>query len=323
MTSNPFTDDADFDNEKLAASSSSSTTMADFSLAPPGMCPGNLPCVLGPNQGCSIHNPDKLSITYNNRLPSDKDIPGYFRSILKSRSKHRVPASTVAWRKEPIWVKDPLELASVVPLDSPHESIPYALAYYHLEWVRTPQENSTEESRLQELACHGTGINRPELKYTMMPFYREGSFHLQQRISFSFGVKNRHRILGREHHVLCVLPENHSTKIRWDSQFGQSHKAWGCKGCCSNSGVTIEMIKNEIVVTIAMFKDLGKGSGPFEKEWMAALRPEVNMKRRRADAMGTKPYKAVLSAAQAKKTADLNMANLNMAGTIASQVASW
>ncbi|KAI1392744.1 uncharacterized protein F4822DRAFT_425950 [Hypoxylon trugodes] len=163
---------------------------------------GNLPCVYGPHNGCSHHNPLLLPIAYNQHIPSSKK-----RWILeRCPGPPNMDDYDEVQQSERIWSRLPPKLATVDPLDPIHPSIRYALAFYHLDWIRRARYPQAQMERARSLACHavvtGEGNRRPELAYWIDPYWQDGSVLLRQIVRLVIEPKKENRILGREYVML-------------------------------------------------------------------------------------------------------------------------
>ncbi|KAH9892982.1 hypothetical protein F4778DRAFT_784438 [Xylariomycetidae sp. FL2044] len=160
---------------------------------------GNLPCVHHTKDGCRIHNPDKLPIIYNARLPNkletlslrNRVLPNHLQAPgLRKRVLGVMPRANVTPLEpgEPIW--------SSLHLDHPiHSSIHYALAYYHLDWAIPV--GSSDMDRMLDLHCRGTGVGRPDLKYSITPFWYNDTFLMDQSIVINLGLEKHSPIYKR------------------------------------------------------------------------------------------------------------------------------
>ncbi|KAI1636511.1 hypothetical protein F4809DRAFT_641479 [Biscogniauxia mediterranea] len=312
----------------------------------PGMWRGNLPCVHGPHEGCSAHNPGKVLISYNKRLPSDKKRPGFFEAVFGSRKTDNGVA-LAKQESEPIWSNLHIDHSTVDPLDPVHESIPYALAWYHINWVHSSESPLSMMSRVNALACRGTGTGRPGLKFTVEPFYYNNTFLLDQSIQFRLKMEKRDPVWRREcgpmrifqgkkwhfqicphmqHQFLkyafeesrglvqadvmyCTSRSSADTFTTWKSIYGPSWLFWGCPRCCTDSDIKIELVEDEIIVSIRVYKNLGSGSSPFDKNWIAAIRPGYRFHRTAPDVNKKQVAQLVQKAIEAKKAATLNRAS--------------
>lgn len=172
---------------------------------------GNFPCVFGPTEGCSCHNPHKLLIAYNKCVPSDKKPLGFVLRLTGS-PKQNVVGYDKAPDGERIWSLLHLDHSTADPLDPIHPSIRYALAYYHIHWVQTAASLETQRARTKALACHGTvagdGKKRPEFRYWTQPYWYKDSFYIQQAIRFTIEPKKRKFLFGHEYAILGYSPKD-------------------------------------------------------------------------------------------------------------------
>ncbi|KAI1497074.1 hypothetical protein F5X99DRAFT_42952 [Biscogniauxia marginata] len=331
--------------EKPKVSLDSSKTMNEDTETALGMWRGNLPCVHGPQEGCSAHNPGRVSIAYNRRLPSDMKKPGFLETIFGPR-KITNKTKNIEQESEAIWCDLHINHSTVDPLEPVHESIAYALAWYHINWVQSPDSDLSVMSRTNALACSGTGAGRPDLNFTVEPFYFKKTFLLDQSIQFRLKMEKRDPVWRREYEPMnlfqgkkwrfqicphtqhqfvgCWFKEtrglvqadvlyrtsrsNQHTFTVWKSIYGPKWLFWGCSKCCTDSDVNIEMVEDEIVVSIRMYKNLGPGSSPFDKNWIAALRPESCIERTANEIKNRPEVQMVREAIEAKKAATLNRA---------------
>ncbi|KAI5920716.1 hypothetical protein F4810DRAFT_404646 [Camillea tinctor] len=313
---------SDLEEEKRKVSVASSVTMDEKLNANPNSWRGNLPCVRGHREGCFVHNPQNLVIHHNRRLPSEKKDPGFFEVVFGSREKAR-KHYTAKQGSELIQSNLPITHGTVDPLDPVHESVPYVLAWYHLNWVRSSESPQTMLRRLNVLVCSGEGIRRPDIRYNVVPFYHNNKFLLDQSIQFRIKMKERDPIWKYEHGIMCfskrkkwhfqICPHTEHQFLgydfmeyrglieagvryntscasqdritKWRSLYGPKWLSWGCPKCCTDSDVKTELVGDEIVVSIRIYKDLGSGSNPFDKRWLAALRRKSLMERKDPEIM--------------------------------------
>ncbi|KAI1342856.1 hypothetical protein F5Y15DRAFT_428832 [Xylariaceae sp. FL0016] len=148
---------------------------------------------------------------YNKRIPSSKKTPGLRERWLTAR--HDVPEHYEALQdSEAIWSKLHLDPLTADPLAPMHAGIPYALAWYHLDWIRTPRPDAsvrgrdeTAMDRAAALACEGVvvhrgrcGTERPDVRYCIEPSYFEGAVLLDAAVRFTFALRGHHPVLRRE-----------------------------------------------------------------------------------------------------------------------------
>ncbi|OTB04479.1 hypothetical protein M426DRAFT_320833 [Hypoxylon sp. CI-4A] len=160
---------------------------------------GNHPCVHGPNEGCMRHNPEKLPIVWNQYIPSDKKGPGI---IERWKGPYITPKYKAVQKSRQIWSKLHLDHSTVDPLDPTYALIRYALAFYHMDWVRNASTPELAESRAAALSCYGIRPGdekrRPDLYYMIRPYWHEGSFLLWQGFGFVFEPFERYPVAGYE-----------------------------------------------------------------------------------------------------------------------------
>ncbi|KAI0149882.1 hypothetical protein F4776DRAFT_659778 [Hypoxylon sp. NC0597] len=161
---------------------------------------GNQPCVHGPTEGCSRHNPKGLPIAWNKRIPSDKKKPGFFERL---RGKINIPVYDEVQKSTRIWSSLHLDHSIVDPLDPIHKSIHYALAYYHLNWVRSAASPESQKARAYVISCNGTVVGDankhwPDIEYCNRPYWHKNSFLLKQVIKLTIEPKKRDPVFGRE-----------------------------------------------------------------------------------------------------------------------------
>ncbi|KAI8959848.1 hypothetical protein F5Y11DRAFT_350145 [Daldinia sp. FL1419] len=166
---------------------------------------GNYPCVFGPTEGCSRHNPEKRPIAYNKRVPSDKKTSSIAIQSTGSPQKDKVERNRTQ-DSEGIWSLLHPDHSTVDPLDPVHKSFRYALAYYHIHWVQTAASPEVRRARLNALACRGivvgNGLSRPSFRYWSSPYWYKDSFYLQQAVRFTIELKRPKAVFGREFTIL-------------------------------------------------------------------------------------------------------------------------
>ncbi|KAI1261424.1 hypothetical protein F5Y18DRAFT_431270 [Xylariaceae sp. FL1019] len=201
-----------FPDLRELSNSSLSTLVDDVSL-PLGQWRGNLPCVCQDKNGCRLHNPDNVLM-----LPDSKEAKMSMKSRVIERVAERVRAKRgklheseqryfrLSQKSEPILVDRPMDRSVVDPLDPVHPSIPYRLAWYHLNWVRNNMQlHESEMGKINELSCAQYGEKRPDLFHVAELYYHEQTFLLRQRVTVSLRAPPSDAV------------ESKSTPILWPS----------------------------------------------------------------------------------------------------------
>ncbi|KAI0384121.1 hypothetical protein F5Y04DRAFT_293479 [Hypomontagnella monticulosa] len=164
---------------------------------------GNLPCVHGPTEGCSRHNENKLPIAWNKRVPSTKKKP-----TLKERLFGPPPVAEYdeVRRSERIWSTLHMDHSTADPIDPLNASIPYALAYYHLDWVRSGGSAEIQKARANTLTCHGKVAGNSKcpsgVEYWVRPLWHNNSFLLKQVVRFTISPRKLHPLFGYDYIML-------------------------------------------------------------------------------------------------------------------------
>ncbi|KAI0599942.1 hypothetical protein F4775DRAFT_591045 [Biscogniauxia sp. FL1348] len=277
---------------------------------------GNLPGVHDTRQGCYVHNSGKLILTYNKRLPSDIRLSVYLEEIFGSRIRYK-RVDPAEKESAPIWCNLNIDYSTLHPLDPVHESIPCSPVWRHIDWVPLRKSPMSVMSQLNALACSGTGRGRPDLEFIVEPFYCNKTFPLDQSTQFSLKIRERDpvwrcecitmRVLQRNkwHFEICPHTQHQFYKFgfkesrglvqadmvyrttqsgcdtftAWKSKYGRSRVVWYCPRCCTSSKVKIELVEDEIIVSIRVYNDLRSCLHPFDKNWIVALRPADRLRR--------------------------------------------
>ncbi|KAI0144551.1 hypothetical protein GGR57DRAFT_507421 [Xylariaceae sp. FL1272] len=299
-------------------SNSSLSTLVDDVSLPLGKWRGNLPCVCQDKNGCRLHNPDDVLM-----LPDSKEAKMSMKSRIVERVAERVREKSgklhnpeqrllhPSQKSEPILVDRPMDRSVVDPLDPVHPSIPYRLAWYHLNWVRNNMKLYEDEmGKINELSCAQYGENRPDLFHVSELYYHKQTFLLRQRVTVSLqgpqsdaveskstpiswpsdkwrfqlcphlhmqlnrcSLVTRRGVLGA---TLCYSVRRKASggyKKNWDSVYGKHSLVWMCSSCHMNTQVDVELVDGRRVqVTLRICQNLGSGSTPTETNWLAALR---------------------------------------------------
>lgn len=175
---------------------------------------GQPPCVsrLSP-LGCLEHNPQRWPVHRDPRLPPTEPRPNPLRRALKSlRSRPRDVSKVSADVPEVKQLTFPPNFCSRLPFDAKsydtltplHPTMPYHLAFYHLDCVRRelfPDPGSREIAFVSQLSCSGTALfyggmssmNRdsPEYKWSSEVYFDKGTFLQKQEISCLVGESKR------------------------------------------------------------------------------------------------------------------------------------
>ncbi|KAI2603910.1 uncharacterized protein GGS25DRAFT_440730 [Hypoxylon fragiforme] len=175
---------------------------------------GNPPCVFGPVEGCSLHNPKRLPIAWNHHIPSNKKKLGILEWLFGSKT---MPEYDEVQESERIWSTLHRDTSTVDPLNPIYAPICYALAYYHLYWVRSAGTLEAQMSRAASLSCcglvPGNGRSRPDFYYFNTPWWYRNRFLLKQAVRFSITPKKRDPVYRWELRLLDWRREVWSFKI--------------------------------------------------------------------------------------------------------------
>ncbi|KAL7620377.1 hypothetical protein AAE478_009372 [Parahypoxylon ruwenzoriense] len=289
----------------------------------------------GPNAGSSRHDPDQRPIAHNERIPSlEKGKLNIFKQLFRPNKapKAKESQSRAAIQRELYLAPNHADALRFI-----HPSIPYTLTYRHLEWVRIAESDIEQMERASSLNRRGTGINRPDLGYWIIPCWYKDSFLLEYVVQFSLqfqkhGPASRREFHGmgwpmdkkwtfttcphithrfihyrfKEKRGLLTADVSYQTSglsqvagtysTDWKSTSGPHSMDWNCRYCCMDSSVQISMAGDKITVSLYVFKDLGKAQGPFDKRWIAAIRPNYQMRRTADTARSCRTRAKVLTA---------------------------
>ncbi|KAK6223990.1 hypothetical protein LQW54_000136 [Pestalotiopsis sp. IQ-011] len=171
---------------------------------------GQPPCVsrLSP-LGCLEHNPQRWPVHRDDRLPPTEPRPNPLRRALKSlRSRAPDVSNVSADVPEVQQLTFPPNFCSRLPFDAKsydtltplHPTMPYHLAFYHLDCVRRelfPDPDSREVAFVSQLSCSGTAQfyggtsaiyrNSPEYTWSSEVYFDKGTFLQRQEISCLVG----------------------------------------------------------------------------------------------------------------------------------------
>ncbi|ORY64319.1 uncharacterized protein BCR38DRAFT_409695 [Pseudomassariella vexata] len=162
---------------------------------------GNLPCVCGPQDGCDVHNPERVLIYYNIRLPVTTKKLNFVQKLLPStKGVTNVPRPPkfgdyqYSQDGEAIISHLSLDATSVDPLRALHLNIPSIIAFYHLDWARQIQSPPDQGVLVTPSALRCKGIckgivDRSRINWSVHSLWINGSFYLDQRAVLSIGPR--------------------------------------------------------------------------------------------------------------------------------------
>ncbi|KAK5653973.1 hypothetical protein OQA88_7649 [Cercophora sp. LCS_1] len=295
---------------------------------------GNLPCVHGPSDGCTSHNPAGEALFFApSLLPNPK--PTGIRPVANP------------------WPNTPPEIHSSLPQDPAlgcltllprvHPSVPYDFAFYHLNAL-TSSFHETGNAGLERIGCVASLGSNPKLTFIIrsaitrledevrLILKYELEFHIKadlgawtpqtqhgravmKEILIGSGYRDftpckhtkisfkSHRGEGKNH--VRTAGVSFVTKVAGDEKKGEwksdeSGQVEGvcCGRCYTDSYIGFKETDGLVTVTVNIYKDLGEGKHPAEEKWLAAARG-VDLKRAEDDFGRMKRFFDAVEAAEA------------------------
>lgn len=285
---------------------------------------GQPPCVCYySQQGCHQHNPTQSLIFRNTCLPPKQQQPNFFSRILSSfwNDSWQTASSkeTPKTRCEPLLVDvvsskepEPLPLFSTeLPFDSQsvdtlqplHPTMPYHLAFYHLDCIRRQLDPGIKVAFIPELSCGGISRfyeNSPEYTWSSEIYFDNGTFLQKQELSCVIDRGSDCRTLKFTacHHItfeimalwfkyndtfitahsLLSFPRIDDEEIFgykwWTSKMGRFTRMSVCGKCHSDTESTLELVGHQLHIRYTCYRDLGPATDRSIPKWRCLLTGE-------------------------------------------------
>lgn len=270
---------------------------------------GQLPCLPHfENIGCQKHKPKNspLCRTISQRPPQEPTpksrsrVLEWFRSKSPRDSCCNIESETTATIEEktlPLFhshlPEDPHSLKSLAPL---HATMPYHLAFYHLDCVRRTLEFKGPfiAAFIPELSCGGTGrFNRDGVEYTWSSeiYFKDGTFLQKQEIHYTIGRYDCCRDIRFNQcpHLTFEISEpwfsdekngsliancqltHTSSSQEYDSTQGRFAEIEMCRTCHSDHEQVLELIGGKLHIRSTCYRDLGGGQDQHQSKWTSLL----------------------------------------------------
>ncbi|ETS73766.1 hypothetical protein PFICI_14712 [Pestalotiopsis fici W106-1] len=269
---------------------------------------GHPPCVCcHSDRGCRQHNPAQEPTYYNTLLPPKLQgsrslcrLLDTIWSIIQGTAlpKEALETPDTYTKTEPLFFSslpfDPLSVNTLTPI---HPSMPYHLAFYHLDCIRRQLDVNVPIAFIPELSCSGIAHfynNGPEYAWSSEVYFENGSFLQKQEISYvvekGFNIKDIEFTecphitftVGRPSFVEQDGWQVAKSTIRstvngqpycrsWTSIDGRSSKMSRCLVCHSDHEQILEVIGRQLHVRNTCYRDLGFGTDRCQPKWTALL----------------------------------------------------
>ncbi|KAI0155770.1 hypothetical protein BJ166DRAFT_341624 [Pestalotiopsis sp. NC0098] len=275
---------------------------------------GHPPCVCyNSSLGCYEHNSSRLP-TYRNALlpPKKQDHKpslGIFDSI-RSRFQgpkipEDVPGSTKSDAKPQslFFSSLPFDLSSVDTLTPMHPSIPYHLAFYHLDCIRRQLDPGVSIAFIPELSCNGFDSlhkNGPRFAWSSEIYFHDGTFLQKQELCCVIERDSNaadFRLRQCPHAYFKVgqptfddedgwlvarsrieFPRPRGTDYvytEWKSKEGRFDRIRSCTKCHSDHEQILEVVGRRLHVRNTCYRDLGSGTDRSQPKWISLLTGKV------------------------------------------------
>ena len=299
-------------------SKSSKTSLSSLNTKAEQDCQwyGQLPCVFHSHQGCHQHNPAQSLIYHNPRLPQKKQKPNciyrIFSLLWSLLCEFFCPIAALELTSEPLLVdvscdkepEPPSTLHTELPFDSLsagtlaplHPTMPYHLAFYHLDCIRRQLDPTVKVALVSELSCSGTSSfyqGGPKYTWSSDVYFDKGTFLQKQEISYAFGREsNRQKITltGCPHSSITInrlwfkdnngfleakswlsirpyLRDEYDWGEWWSTKEGRHARISVCRICHSDAESTLELLGHEIHVRYTCYRDLGPATDRSIPKW--------------------------------------------------------
>lgn len=270
---------------------------------------GQLPCLPHfENIGCQRHKPKNSPIcrAISQRPPQEPTPKPKSRLLELFRRKSpgdsccdnaSETTTTIEDRTLPLFhshlPEDPHSLKSLAPL---HPTMPYHLAFYHLDCVRRTLEakGPVAAAFIPELSCDGTGrFNRDGVEYTWSSeiYFKDGTFLQKQEIQYTISRNDccRDMKFNQCPHLPLEIGEPWfsddkdgsliancrlaytSSSQEWNSTQGRLAEIEMCRTCHSDTEHVLELIGGKLHIRSTCYRDLGGGQDRHQSKWTSLL----------------------------------------------------
>lgn len=282
---------------------------------------GQLPCVFHYSQrGCEQHNPTQSLIYHNPQLPPKRQHLNYFTHLLSRFWNNSwdiiCPKATSETIIEPLLIdvdpaSDPEPLpvfSTILPFDSQsvdtiapiHPTMPYHLAFYHLECIRRQLNPDVQVAFIPELSCGGTSNfyhNGPKYIWSSEIYFQNGTFLQKQELSCVIEENSdcgTLKFTECPHITFKVRPlrfkDNEGFLIAqawlsypsidgretfgfkwWTSKTGRFARMSMCASCHSDHEQTLELVGRQLQIRNTCYRDLGPATDRSIPRWVSLL----------------------------------------------------
>lgn len=281
---------------------------------------GQLPCVCHNSlRGCHQHNPTQSLIYHNPRLPPKEQVFSCLTRALSSFWQNTWvnlrPKETSAITCEPLLIDvvsakapDPSPLfCTELPFDSQsvdtltpiHPTMPYHLAFYHLECIRRRLDPDVKMAFIPELSCGGTSSfyhDGPRYTWSSEIYFDNGTFLQKQELSWILNENTNCGTLELAQcshinlkirapwfkdvdgfliaHAWLSFQPNHFEIWgfkRWTSKMGRFARISQCMLCHSDHEQTLELVGRQLHIRNTCYRDLGPATDRSIPRWITLL----------------------------------------------------
>ncbi|KAH6644996.1 hypothetical protein BKA67DRAFT_541986 [Truncatella angustata] len=292
---------------------------------------GHLPCVFGNYQrGCHEHNPTQSLIYYNPRLPPNEtrldclisglssfwhSFWGTLRLSEASETSFEPLLTDASSAKDPVpsplfCMERPFDSLSVDTVAPIHPTMPYHLAFYHLDCVRQKLDRDVQTAFIPELSCGGTSSfyhSGPKYTWSSEIYFQNGTFLQKQEICCiidEISACGTIKFTECPHITFKVRPlwltdddgffvarawlsfppingrETFGFKW-WTSKTGRFARMSMCGVCQSDHEQTLELVGRQLHLRNTCYRDLGPATDRSIPRWISLLTGEGSMNRTR------------------------------------------
>jgi hypothetical protein len=283
-----------------------------------GVWYGQLPCVCHSSRGCHQHNPTQELIYHNPRLLPKKSRPRpscFYRifswlwsTLDPDWMTDSPPDISCGEELEPLrlfYTRLPFDAQSVGTLAPLHPSLPYHLAFYHLDCVRHQLKLASRHITLPrrlfipELSCSGTSDffhDRHTYTWSNEVYFEKGTFLQKQEIEYYVDegspypaipltscphttVKLQRPLFKDKDGFLeakvWATVKTARQRSNWDgwwtSKAGRLASISACPTCHSDTEFTLDLLGRQIHIRLACYRDLGPATERSFPRWNSLL----------------------------------------------------
>ncbi|KAI0126104.1 hypothetical protein BJ170DRAFT_460087 [Xylariales sp. AK1849] len=200
------------------------------------------------------------------------------------------------------YTKLPFDSHLVDTLAPIHPTMPYHLAFYHLDCIRRQRGHNVRVAFIPELSCGGTSNfyhNGPEYTWSSEIYFHKESFLQKQEISCMIDEKSNCRTLEftecphitfrieaprfEDNDGFAVVqtrltipppvygPKRNSGPTWWTSKIGRFARLNGCRRCHSDHELTLELVGRQLYIRNTCYRELGAATDRSMPKWISLL----------------------------------------------------